>query len=198
MDRRHRTIVIVSVVAATLFVAVSLLAAMRMQVMQNDPEPSSVVEVVEPRVVIRKKARTLELYDGERPIKNYGIALGFAPVGDKEKEGDGKTPEGDFYVFTKNPKSQFHLSIGLSYPSIDDARRGLSQGIITREEHDAIVTAIEKKEMPPQKTALGGEIYIHGGGTPSDWTWGCVALKNEDIEELYRVVKPRTPVSILP
>ena len=152
----------------------------------------------EAKMVIRKEARTLELYEGERLIKRYTVALGFAPTGEKEREGDGKTPEGDFYVFAKNPKSRFHLSLGLSYPSISAARRGLADGSVTKAEYDAIVTAIDKGEMPPQKTALGGEIYIHGGGTASDWTWGCVALENVEIEELFDVVRPGTIVTILP
>ena len=166
--------------------------------MQNENVFRSGVELVEPRVVIRKKARTLELYDDRRLIKTYAMVLGFSPEGDKKKEGDGKTPEGDFYVFTKNSNSRFHLSLGLSYPSVAGAERGLADGSITRAEHDAILSAIERKEMPPQKTALGGEIYIHGGGTKEDWTWGCVALKNEEIEEIYHALRPGTPVSILP
>jgi murein L,D-transpeptidase YafK len=167
------------------------------QIMQSERTPRS-AELSEPNVVIRKKERVLELYDADRLIKTYKMALGFAPVGDKEKEGDGKTPEGEFYVFTKNPKSRFHLSLGLSYPSVEDAKRGLADGTVSRQEHDAIVSAIEKREMPPQKTALGGEIYIHGGGAESDWTWGCVALKNEDIEEIYKALKPGVRVLILP
>ena len=63
---------------------------------------------------------------------------------------------------------------------------------------DAILAAIQKGEMPPQKTALGGEIYIHGGGIERDWTWGCVALKNEEIEELFAAIPAGTKVTILP
>ena len=152
----------------------------------------------EPRLVIKKKDRVLELYDGHRLVKTYAMVLGFSPEGDKGKEGDGRTPEGDFYVFTKNSKSRFHLSLGLSYPSKDDAVRGLAEKIITRAEHDEIVKAIDAGKMPPQKTALGGEIYIHGGGVGSDWTWGCVALKNEEIEELYHLIGVGTKVAIRP
>ena len=154
--------------------------------------------IKDPRIVIRKSKRVLELYDGKHQIKTYKFALGFAPTGDKKMEGDGKTPEGEFYVFTKNPKSQFHLSLGLSYPSTDDAARGLADGLITKQERDEIVAAIEAGKMPPQKTKLGGEIYIHGGGTDSDWTWGCVALKNDEIEELFAAIPLGTKVTILP
>jgi murein L,D-transpeptidase YafK len=151
-----------------------------------------------PRIVIKKGARLLELYDGENLIRSYKIVLGFAPAGDKEREGDGKTPEGEFYLFTKNSKSRFHLSLGISYPSKDDAERGLETGLISRSEHGEIVAAIERRAAPPQKTALGGEIYIHGGGIESDWTEGCIAMKNEEIEELYNAVPIGAKVTILP
>jgi murein L,D-transpeptidase YafK len=151
-----------------------------------------------PEIIIKKKDRRLEVYDDGKLIKIFEFVLGFAPVGDKEIEGDGKTPEGEFYVFTKNPNSRFHLSLGLSYPSRDDAERGLAAGLITKTERDEIVNAIDSKQMPPQKTALGGEIYIHGGGVERDWTWGCVALRNEEIEELFSAIPVGTKVVIRP
>lgn len=174
-----------------------LLVPTYMQTMETS-KSSALPKLVKPRLVVHKKDRTLEVYDGDRLVKRYAMALGFSPEGDKEREGDGKTPEGEFYVFTKNPKSRFHLSLGLSYPSKDDARRGLAAGLISTAEHDAIVSAIDAGKMPPQKTALGGEIYIHGGGAQSDWTWGCTALENEDIEELFRVIEVGTKVEIRP
>ena len=151
-----------------------------------------------PRIVIKKAARKLELFDGKKFIKTYPMVLGFTPTGDKEVEGDGKTPEGKFYVFTKNPKSRFHVSLGVSYPSRDDADRGLLKGLITQQERDDIVKAIEDKKMPLQKTALGGEVYIHGGGTLTDWTDGCVALSNDQMEELFNAIPVGTEVEILP
>ena len=153
--------------------------------------------VKNPHLIIRKSARKLELFDGDKLIKTYKIALGFAPVGDKKTEGDGKTPEGEFYIFTKNSQSRFYLSLGVSYPSIEDATRGLQTKIISQQEHDAIVEAIKNKQMPPQNTALGGEIYIHGGGTGNDWTQGCAALANKDIKELFDAVPVETKVEIL-
>ena len=149
-----------------------------------------------PRIVVSKDERKLELFDGDKLIKTYKIGLGFAPKGDKEIEGDGKTPEGDFYIFTKNEKSNFYLSLGVSYPSIDDAKRGLDAKIITQKEHDAIVKAIENKQTPPQKTGLGGEIYIHGGGNASDWTFGCIALSNEDMKEIFEAISVGVPIRI--
>jgi murein L,D-transpeptidase YafK len=150
------------------------------------------------RIVIKKKARTLEVFDGEKLIKTYTVALGFAPEGDKEIEGDGKTPEGDFYIFTKNPESKFYLSLGVSYPSTADAERGLREELITPAEHDAIVKAVEEKKIPLQNTKLGGEIYIHGSGNAADWTAGCVAMTNSDMKELYESIPVLTPVRIEP
>ncbi len=145
-----------------------------------------------------KSLRRLELYSEGVVVRTYRIGLGLNPVPDKQREGDRATPEGDFYIFTKNPKSAYHLSLGISYPNIEDAERGLQEGSISRAEYRQIVSAIRSKKAPPQKTALGGEIYIHGNGARSDWTWGCVALENEDIEELYRAVEIGTPVRIEP
>lgn len=154
--------------------------------------------LISPKLVVKKKERKLYLYDNEKLIKTYDVALGFAPEGDKEREGDGKTPEGEFYVFTKNPKSQFYLSLGLSYPNIAAAERGLKDKLITRAEYNAIIKAIKEKKMPPQKTALGGEIYIHGGGTGNDWTWGCTALENAEIKELFDALPVGTKVVVEP
>jgi murein L,D-transpeptidase YafK len=118
------------------------------------------------------------------------------PVEDKIRQGDRRTPEGEFYVFTKNDKSAFYFSLGLSYPNIEDAGRGLRENLITSRQHDAIVCAIKRKRIPPQNTALGGDIYIHGNGASSDWTWGCVALENADMKELFDAVTVGTPVTI--
>ena len=133
----------------------------------GETKPQS-LEMENPFILIKKSERTLEVFDGERLIKSYSISLGFAPKGDKEIEGDGKTPEGDFYIFTKNPQSSFFLSLGISHPNIEDAERGLKNGIISKSEYDEISKAIAEKGMPPQKTKLGGEVYIHGGGCRAD------------------------------
>jgi len=150
------------------------------------------------RIVVMKRKRLLELYSGEAVVRTYKIGLGLNPVDDKERQGDRRTPEGDFYVFTRNNKSAFYLSLGLSYPNIEDAERGLRNKLISRAQHDAIVRAIKRKGTPPQNTALGGDIYIHGNGASSDWTWGCVALENEDIKELFDAVPVGTAVTIKP
>jgi murein L,D-transpeptidase YafK len=162
------------------------------------PESEPLPKIENPLIVVKKSQRKLELFDGEKLIKTYKIALGFAPVDDKEKQSDGKTPEGDFYVFTKNDKSKFYLSLGVSYPNIEDAKRGHEAKLITKTEYDKIVQAVKDKKMPTQNTKLGGEIYIHGGGTSKDWTRGCVALKNEEIKEIFDAIPVGTQVKIEP
>ena len=151
-----------------------------------------------PRITVHKAARRLELFSGDSLLRTYKIGLGFSPIADKKQSGDGATPEGDFYVFVKNNRSAYYLSLGVSYPNIEDAERGLRDGLISKSQHDSIVKAIKRKAAPPQYTKLGGLIYIHGYGARSDWTWGCVALENEDMKELFDAVIVGTPVSILP
>lgn len=151
-----------------------------------------------PKIVIRKKGRRLTLYSGERPVRRYRIGLGFNPVGDKRREGDGRTPEGRFYICQKNPTSAYYLSLGLSYPGIDDAKRGLREGLITRDEYDRIVQAIRAKNIPPWYTGLGGEVFIHGHGAKRDWTFGCIALDDDRMKELYEAVPLGTEVVIGP
>jgi murein L,D-transpeptidase YafK len=138
-----------------------------------NPWQSSPIE--KPRIVVYKSARKLELYSDKTLLRTYRVGLGFSPVPDKQREGD-----------------------GVSYPNVEDAARGLRDGLITKAQHDAIVEANRKKTAPPQYTKLGGLIYIHGHGARSDWTWGCVALENEDIKELYDAVSVGTPVTIKP
>lgn len=152
----------------------------------------------DPRIVVMKNKRRLELFSGGVVVRTYRVGLGLSPVEDKKRQGDRRTPEGDFYVFTKNNKSAYYLSLGISYPNVEDAERGLRSKLISRAQHDSIVKAIRRKTAPPQNTALGGDIYIHGNGASSDWTWGCVALENEDIRELFDAVGVGTPVTIYP
>jgi hypothetical protein len=151
-----------------------------------------------PRVVVEKGARRLRLYAGGELVRVRRVALGFEPSGDKVKQGDGRTPEGEFYVCMKNEKSKFYLSLGLNYPNEEDAGRGLRDGLITKATADAIVRANRAGRCPAWNTALGGEIFIHGGGTASDWTFGCVALENAEIKELFDTLPTGTPVRIDP
>ena len=154
--------------------------------------------IKKPRIVVYKKERKLELYSDKTLVRSYRVGLGFNPVADKQREGDGATPEGDFYVFVKNNKSAYYLSLGVSYPNVEDAKRGLRDGLITQQQYEAIVDAQQRKVAPPQYTKLGGLIYIHGNGAKSDWTLGCVALENEDMKELFDSVAVGTPVTIRP
>jgi murein L,D-transpeptidase YafK len=160
------------------------------------------------RILVKKGERKLYLYvweDGkERLAKTYQISLGNNPTGSKRRQGDGATPEGDYYITHKNARSRFYLSLGVSYPNIADADKGLKEGLITKTEHQAIVGAIRAKTKPPQNTGLGGDIFIHGGGTgklfgsAQDWTLGCVALENGEIKELFEMIPVKTPVKIVP
>jgi murein L,D-transpeptidase YafK len=125
--------------------------------------------------------------------------LGYDPVGDKEKRDDYRTPEGNFYICGKNSRSQFHKSLRLSYPNAEDAARGLRVGLIDRLTYKAIVQAIHEGRTPPQNTKLGGDIMLHGGGAVCEnWTWGCIALDNDDIDELFDLVPVGTMVKVLP
>src|SRR5215813_83850 len=152
----------------------------------------------DPRIEVHKAQRRLFLYSDGKLVRTYKIGLGLSPVGDKERQGDHRTPEGEFYLFIKNPKSAFYLSLGLSYPSPAHAERGLRDGRITRAQYDEIIKANKQKLTPPQHTKLGGDIFIHGNGAGSDWTWGCVALENDEMKELYDAVGVGTPVIIKP
>ena len=124
---------------------------------------------------------------------------------DKSIEGDHATPLGDFYICAKNPRSKYFLSLCISYPNAEDAQRGLAAGLISSLEHAQILEAVRARKLPPQHTRLGGEIYIHGRGgdepgAPSerDWTRGCIALDDSDMQDLYDRVAIGTAVSINP
>ena len=147
----------------------------------------------QPKIVVKKGQRQLLLFSGEKLVRTYRVGLGLSPIGDKVRSGDHRTPEGDFYIFTRNDKSAFYLSLGISYPNVAHAERGLRDGLITRSQYEAIMRANKAKKTPPQNTRLGGTIYIHGNGAQSDWTWGCVALENEDVRELFNAVNVGTP-----
>lgn len=151
-----------------------------------------------PILYVQKTERRLLLVDNKVLIRDYPIALGFQPKGDKYMRGDGRTPEGDFFVCVKNPSSKYYKGFGINYPSPKHAEEAYLLGAISRDEYLKIMQANEKKTLPPDGTRLGGDIFIHGGGAGEDWTLGCVALRNNDIEELFDVIPVGTPVKILP
>ncbi len=134
------------------------------------------------QVIVDKSDRRMHLLHHSEVLKTYPIGLGFAPVGDKQIEGDGKTPEGIYTIDKRNPNSRFHLSLGISYPNERDIAEALALG-----------------------KSPGGDIFIHGGPPKgstahprSDWTWGCIAVKDREMEDVYAMVKDGTPIVILP
>ena len=137
------------------------------------------------RIVIEKAARTLSLFKGERKLKTYRIALGPNPRGGKTQEGDGRTPEGTYVIDGRKKDSAYHLALHISYPNAEDRRRARARGV-----------------------SPGGAIMIHGlpngmgaigkAHVLRDWTEGCIAVTNEEIEEIWRVVPNGTRVVIKP
>lgn len=132
------------------------------------------------QIQIYKAKRRMYLFSGQDIIKTYKISLGGNPVGPKRFEGDGRTPEGAYLIDRKNPNSGYHLSLGISYPDAHDVAYAESQG-----------------RKP------GGDIFIHGRagkhkGGGRDWTAGCIAVKDGQIEHIFAMVQIGTPVIIFP
>lgn len=135
------------------------------------------------RVIVDKTARTLTLLSQGRVLKTYPVRLGRNPSGAKTRAGDSRTPEGEYLVDYRNPRSRFHLALHVSYPSRADTQRAAAAGV------------------PP-----GGDIMVHG--LPNglgwlgrlhqlfDWTDGCIAVTDHEIEEVYRAVPDGTPIEI--
>jgi murein L,D-transpeptidase YafK len=160
--------------------------------------------VADPEIIIHKHTRTLLLCREGRVESTYAVALGRNWAADKSIEGDEATPLGEFYICAKNPRSKYFLSMCISYPNAEDAARGLAAGLITPEQQAEILAAIRELRTPPQRTRLGGEIYIHGqdpaqgNGRSKDWTRGCIAVENAAMRELYDRVSIGTRVRIAP
>ncbi len=111
-------------------------------------------------------------------LRAFEIDLGFEPNGHKTESGDGRTPVGDYIIDRRNPESSFHLSLGISYPDAEDMARAQELGVDP-----------------------GGDIFIHGQpnrlrARGDDWTWGCIAVSNDEIEDIYAMVATGTPISI--
>ena len=135
-------------------------------------------------IVVNKAARRMYLLHDTEVLRDYEFELGFAPVGDKQVEGDGKTPEGTYIIDRRNPNSQFHLSLGISYPNSQDVAEARALG-----------------------KSPGGDIFIHGQPNAlksrrrskgDDWTWGCIAVTNREMEEIYAMVRNGTVITIRP
>ncbi len=160
--------------------AVAVLILMRpQQPTQGLPPLAGPVE----RIVVQKAARRMMLFKGDEMLREYRIALGYAPLGSKERQGDGRTPEGLFKVDRRNDRSAYHLSLGINYPRPEDIARATKGGY-----------------------SPGGDIFFHGQPNalpdgaviPGDWTAGCLALSDAEMREIWGVVPIGTVVEILP
>jgi murein L,D-transpeptidase YafK len=149
------------------------------------------------RIEIHKAARTAILYSADTAVRVYGVGLGFDPAGAKTREGDGKTPEGSYYLCSRNPYSRFHRFLGVSYPSPQDAARAYSAGEIDART-TARISRVRSPHRPPWSTPLGGAIGLHGGGSSSDWTLGCIAFEDDDVDEIWVASRSGTRVIIYP
>lgn len=150
------------------------------------------------KILIEKSARRLTLILDDAPAFSCALALGFSPSGHKLLSGDGKTPEGAYYVCVKRAEGKFGCALGLSYPSVLDARAAVSDGRLSPSLVPLFEQAQASGARPPWGTPLGGEIYIHGGGTQTDWTAGCIALSDSDMAVLFKAADLGMPVVILP
>lgn len=149
----------------------------------NDSRPNSKTKI--DLILIEKQQRRMTVFYNNQKPKTYRIALGFSPMGTKVEEGDGKTPEGTYDITFKNPQSRFHRSLKLSYPSKDDWQRANQKGV-----HP------------------GSDIMIHGVSerfhrigrwhAMKDWTLGCIAVTNDEIDEIYQLADVGTKVKISP
>ncbi|WP_090210708.1 L,D-transpeptidase family protein [Yoonia litorea] len=132
------------------------------------------------QIRVYKSRRLLVLDGAEGVVRRFPMGLGFAPEGHKQFEGDGRTPEGSYVIDRRNPNSLFHLSIGISYPNEADIAYARAQG-----------------------RSPGGDIFVHGGPRPGidptdkrDWTAGCIAVTDREIEDIYAMVNDGTPINI--
>jgi uncharacterized protein YijF (DUF1287 family) len=152
-------------------------------------------------IKVHKRERRLYLLKKDKVIKSYRIALSSEnPLRDKERLGDYGTPEGRFYIcqMTDDPSQLKYgpRSMLISYPGIEDARRGFKEGLIDYTTYQEIAQAIKDGRAPSQKTGLGSQIRIHGCCGKYDWTKGCIGLEDSDVIELYAMVSPGTRVDI--
>ncbi len=149
-------------------------------------------------IVIDKSERLLTVYHLGEIDTSLAAEFGRGRrLGDKERSGDWKTPEGEFRVCRRNLNSQFYRALLLNYPLFEDAERGLNAGIISRAQYDRIVQAHQTGSVPDQYTGLGGLIEIHGfGGVGWDWTRGCIAVSDAGMDYLLERIQIGTKVII--
>lgn len=151
----------------------------------NEPRQTLPADLKAEKIVIEKSKRKLHLLRDGKIIKTYEISLGRQPVGPKLEEGDNKTPEGLYFIDSRNPNSQYHLSLHISYPNKSDVEK--AKGSAVSSGGDIMIHGI--------RNGLGwiGELHLM-----LDWTQGCIAVTNQEIEEIWRVVPNGTPVEIIP
>jgi murein L,D-transpeptidase YafK len=151
-------------------------------------------------IVVKKSLRQMIIFMKGKPYKSYKVSLGFSPEGPKSRRGDGRTPEGTYFIVNRNENSAFYKSILVSYPSPTDAERAEESGLVNRWTIKSIMSAYQEHVTPPQNTKLGGNICIHGEGRRSrpakDWTAGCVAVSNREMDEIFSLIPVGTPVTI--
>lgn len=150
-----------------------------------------------------KRERSLRARCENGSVVELAVALGRESEGPKRRAGDWRTPEGRYRIAGPPQSSRFHLFIPINYPSLDDAEAALAEGRLPRADYRRIIDAHRRGEPPPRNTALGGDLGFHGEGqrwrgdsTHLDWTYGCVALSDGDVEFLAERAAVGTPVVI--
>lgn len=144
------------------------------------------------RLIVDTRALTLELIKGEQTIALLeNIAIGRNGAGFKQHIGDDVTPIGTFNISWINKESSFYRFYGFSYPSVENADKALDRGLLSKKNHAAIIAAHKRNSIPPQNTSIGGRIGLHGLGAADktihkmmNWTHGCIALTNQQIDKL--------------
>lgn len=157
-------------------------------------------------IIIDHSDHRLSVLKNGITLRSFKVALGSGGRKGKIREGDRKTPKGQYRITKVRDSDSFHLFIQLNYPNMDDAKRALKDGLITRRQFQRILEAHVYGDAPPQNTALGGNIGIHGIGHETkdkleihefaDWTKGCIAMRNSEIEQLMHYIDVGTPVTI--
>lgn len=139
------------------------------------------------QIIVDKSQRRLDVFAEDKLIRSYSMRLGFNPVGNKEKEGDGKTPEGDYVIDWRNPKSQYYKSLHISYPNEADRIRAAYLGLDPG--GDIMIHAL------PNSMNTDGQ-PLHNYLPKLDWTFGCIAVTNAAMDELWVLVEDGTPIKI--
>lgn len=155
-------------------------------------------------LVIDKAAKELTVLVDGRQAARFPATFGIDPVSDKRRSNDLATPEGLYFITYKKSRTRFHRTLGLSFPNPADAQRGLASGILSVEGYQKILDAERRSRPAPSDTGLGSAIAIHGGGvyrrfgefTERDWTEGCIALDDRDMEVLFNLCRLGDPVLI--